>query len=165
MTDAAADQTERPARAGKGPLLIGLILAIAGAGGGFFAARSGILPIPGGASQPAETTAAQAHVNTHNDIAFVKVPTMVISYTDRGRRQVLRFTAEIEVGQQAQADVELLIPRIVDVLNGYLRAIELDDIDDPSALTRLRAQMLRRIQIVAGRDAVRDLLIMEFVLT
>ena len=34
-----------------------------------------------------------------------------------------------------------------------------------AALTRLRAQMLRRVQIVTGPDNVNDLLIMEFVLT
>jgi flagellar FliL protein len=32
------------------------------------------------------------------------------------------------------------------------------------ALTRLRGQMLRRVQIVVGKDRVRDLLIMDFVL-
>ncbi|CAN0580711.1 unnamed protein product [Ectocarpus sp. 12 AP-2014] len=89
---------------------------------------------------------------------------MVISFTGGGRRQLLRFSAELEVSKAYKDDVEVLLPRIVDVLNGYLRALEVSDIDDPMALTRLRAQMLRRIQIVTGRDMVRDLLIMEFVL-
>ena len=38
------------------------------------------------------------------------------------------------------------------------------DIEDPAALARLRAQMLRRIQVVTGEGQVRDLLITEFVL-
>ena len=50
------------------------------------------------------------------------------------------------------------------MLNGYLRAVDVEDIEDPSSLVRLRAQMLRRIQIVVGQDAVSDLLIIEFVL-
>ncbi|MBC7156526.1 MAG: flagellar basal body protein FliL, partial [Rhodobacteraceae bacterium] len=33
----------------------------------------------------------------------------------------------------------------------------------PAALVRLRAQMLRRVQVVAGAGRVRDLLVNEFV--
>ena len=42
------------------------------------------------------------------------------------------------------------------------RAVDLPEVEEPAALTRLRAQMLRGIQLVAGPDRVRDLLIMEF---
>jgi hypothetical protein len=61
-------------------------------------------------------------------------------------------------------DVTLLKPRILDVLNSYLRAIDTAAIEDPQAMARLRAQMLRRVQIVTGEGRVRDLLITEFVL-
>jgi len=57
-----------------------------------------------------------------------------------------------------------LKPRIVDVLNGYLRAVTFAEMADPNALARLRGQMLRRIQVVTGEGRVKDLLIMEFVL-
>jgi len=63
------------------------------------------------------------------------------------------------------AEVEAIRPRIVDVLNGYLRAIDIATLEDPVTLTRLRAQMLRRIQVIAGPGRVKDLLIMEFVLS
>ena len=53
---------------------------------------------------------------------------------------------------------------ILDVLNGYLRAVEMRELEDPSALVRLRAQMLRRVQIVTGEGRVRDLLVTEFVI-
>lgn len=165
MTDAAAEPTEEPAKGGKGPLLIGLVLALVGAGGGFFAASSGMLPFGGKAESHEETVQQDLDVVPTDDIEFIEVPGMVVSFTGGGRRQLLRFSAELEVSKAYKADVEVLLPRIVDVLNGYLRALEVSDIDDPMALTRLRAQMLRRIQIVTGRDMVRDLLIMEFVLT
>jgi flagellar FliL protein len=63
-----------------------------------------------------------------------------------------------------RADVEHLMPRVVDVLNSYLRALELGDLTDSAALMRLRAQMLRRLQVVTGEGRINDLLIMEFVL-
>ena len=42
------------------------------------------------------------------------------------------------------------MPRVVDVLNTFLRAVEPRDLEQPSALAPLRAQMLRRIQVVTG---------------
>ena len=89
---------------------------------------------------------------------------MVVSLFDKGRDRQLRFRAQIEAPGRYQNDVETLLPRIVDVLNSYLRAVELDDLKDASALVRLRAQMLRRVQIVVGDGRINDLLIMEFVL-
>ena len=56
------------------------------------------------------------------------------------------------------------MPRVLDVLNTYLRAVEVRDLEEPSSLVKLRAQMLRRVQVVTGEGKVRDLLITEFVL-
>ena len=57
------------------------------------------------------------------------------------------------------------MPRVLDVLNTYLRAV---DVKRPRGrrprCARLRAQMLRRIQVVTGEGMVRDLLVTEFVL-
>jgi flagellar FliL protein len=50
------------------------------------------------------------------------------------------------------------------VLNTYLRALSIADLEESTALVRLRAQMLRRVQIVTGEGRINDLLIMEFVL-
>ena len=79
-------------------------------------------------------------------------------------REFLRFTAQLEVVPDHLAEVESLRPRIVDVMNGYLRAVEPADFEDQMILSRLRSQLLRRIQIVTGEGRVRDLLIIEFVL-
>jgi len=59
--------------------------------------------------------------------------------------------------------VQALMPRIMDVLNIYLRALDPPELEEPAALLRLRAQMLRRVQIVTGPGLVNDLLIIEFV--
>ncbi len=98
------------------------------------------------------------------DVAFVPVEPMVVSLSPASDNRHLRFRAQLEVPSQHAPDLELLMPRVVDVLNGYLRALEIRDIESAAALTRLRAQMLRRVQIVAGPGRVNDLLIMEFVL-
>jgi flagellar FliL protein len=76
----------------------------------------------------------------------------------------LRFTSQIEVESKHAEDVTLILPRIIDVLNGYLRAVDAKELQDPVAMVRIRAHLLRRIQMVSGEGRVRDLLITEFVL-
>jgi flagellar FliL protein len=105
-----------------------------------------------------------AEVPPMPDVAFLPIEPLVINLTGAASARHLRFQAQVEVVGAHSAEVKTLMPRIVDVLNSYLRAVEVSDIEDRSALVRLRAQMLRRIQLVAGAGRVRDLLIMEFVL-
>lgn len=148
-----------PARKSKLPLLIGLVLALVLGGGGFYAVYAGLLFGSDHAEEEAVPELAPLP-----DIAFVPIAPMVISLGEGGTARHLRFTAQVEVTKPHEAEVALLMPRILDVLNGYLRAIDVHDLEDPTALIRLRAQMLRRVQIVAGEGRVRDFLVTEFVL-
>ncbi len=161
MTDAVSEAPAEPAKSKKLPIILGLILALAGAGGGFYAVSSGLLASHHEAEKHAQ---AAEPVDDLPEIGFVEIPPILISLASGRSVQHLRFRAQLEVADGYQSDIELVQPRIVDVLNSYLRALDLTDLKDPMALTRLRAQMLRRVQIVAGKGRVRDLLIMEFVL-
>lgn len=149
--DAAAKKTS------KLPLILALVGALVLGGGGFYATYSGLLL--GHAEAKAES-----HVADMPDIAFVPVDPLVISLPPGSGSKHLRFSSQLEVPSGHSAEVAALMPRILDVLNGYLRAVEPKDLEDPSALVRLRAQMLRRVQIVTGEGRVRDLLVTEFVL-
>lgn len=155
MADAAADAPPPPRRS-KLPLLIGAVLALALGGGGFYATYSGLVsvPLPGGGDAP----------STLGDSVFVPVEALVISLGGSGAGRHLRFAATLEVPRRHQAEVQQLMPRILDVLNGYLRAVDPQELSTPGSLIRLRAQMLRRLQVVAGEGRVRDLLVTEFVL-
>lgn len=143
-------------------LILGVVLALVLGGGGFYAVWSGLILAPMGAEK-AEAPAPK--LEPLADIAFVPVGPIVISLGPGSEAKHLRFQAQLEVQGQYQADVERLLPRVVDVLNSYLRAVEPSTLEERGALTRLRSQMLRRAQIVIGEGRVRDLLIMEFVLT
>jgi flagellar FliL protein len=98
------------------------------------------------------------------DISFVPIEPIVVSLGPKSTSQHLRFTAQLEVTKSYAEEVGLLMPRILDVLNGYLRAVEIAELENPAAMAKLRAQMLRRVQIVTGEGRVRDLLVTEFVL-
>lgn len=160
MATAEATVEDVPKKRSKKPLLIGLVLALLLGGGGFYATFSGLI-FGGGADHATEEDKAPGPLT---GIAFVPLETIVVSLGADSGSEHLRFTAQLEVADTAEADVTLLAPRILDVLNSYLRAIDTASIEDPQAMARLRAQMLRRIQLVTGEGRVRDLLITEFVL-
>jgi len=152
---------EAPKKGSKLPLILGLVLSLAGAGGGFFATWSGMILAP---KDTAEQTASQKEDDPVPEVAFLPVDPIVVSLSGKSEPAFLRFRAQLEVPANKQEDVATLMPRVVDVLNSYLRALRTADIEDPNALARLRAQMLRRIKIVAGENRVNDVLVMEFVI-
>ena len=164
MADAETetDAADPPKKSGRKGLLIGLVLALALGGGGFYAVYAGLIldaPEAGahGAGDPAP-------IEDLPPVAFVSLEPLVVSVGTSDDNRHLRFRAALEVEPGHEGDVTKVIPRVVDVLNSYLRAVEIADLENPSALIDLRAQMLRRIQLVTGEGRVRDLLIMEFVL-
>lgn len=161
---ADADAPNATARKGsKLPLLLGLVLLLVGGGGGYFAVQSGLV---GGAGSPEDVAKdAPPSAAPAVTLAFVAIDPLVISLPASGGRDHLRFAAQLEVPPAYVAEIEAIKPRIVDVLNAYLRAVTLAELEDPTALMRLRAQMLRRVQVVVGEGRVNDLLIMEFVLS
>ena len=157
MSDAALDAPEMPKPRSRFPLVAGLVLALAGAAGGFYAVWSGMILAPGGTQG---ATVPDADVA---EVTFVPVDPLVVSMGQGAGARHLMFRAQLEVAQGRGDAVTGLMPRIVDVLNSYLRALDPSDLEAPAALTRLRAQMLRRVQVVVGDDKVTDLLVMEFV--
>lgn len=164
MTDATAEEAEAPRKSGKKGIVFGILLAIAGGIGGYFITASGLLPIGGAkAVKEAEKTEKGASAKPLPDVAFVDLPPVIVS-VNAGDSRHLKFHAQLEVNASYAADVEKMQPRIMDVLNSYLRAVELSDLEDSLALVRIRGHLLRRIGIVTGEGRVRDVLVMEFVL-
>ncbi len=158
MAEAAESQETPIKKRSKKPMILGFLLAFLLGGAGFYATWSGMIL---GDSAP---VAEGAEVAPLPDIAFVPVDSLLISLGPGEADRHLRFTSQLEVAAANAEEVTHLLPRIVDVMNGYLRAIDTTQFDDPAALVRMRAQMLRRVQIVTGEGRVRDLLVTEFVL-
>lgn len=99
------------------------------------------------------------------DVSFVPVEPLVVSLSPDAGPKFLRITMQIETPKGNEEIVAGLMPRLRDVLNGYLRAVEESDLADPSSMARLRAQMLRRLQLVAPDAEISNILITDFVLT
>ncbi|MCF2871595.1 flagellar basal body-associated FliL family protein [Octadecabacter sp. G9-8] len=161
-TDENVDKTgeDPPKKGSKLPLILGVVMAVLGGGGGFMAVQMGLI---GGSHEEAHEEAVE-EAEELPALAFVPMETLVINLPESATAKHLLFTAQLEVEPAYSQEVADLMPRVVDVLNGYLRAVDIAELENPTALVRLRAQMLRRVQVVVGDGRVKDILIMEFVL-
>lgn len=187
MSDDPEVPEEEEKKGGKKPLLIGLVMALLGGAGGFYAVSSGMIlggeepevseeemaetseGDDGGEEQAADDTeTAEEHTEiayaSADGVTFVPLEAIVITLPNGASNTHLRFRAQLEVLPGHDEHVRAIAPRVVDVLNGYLRAVEVEELEDRSAFPRLRAQMLRRVQVVAGEGTVQNILIQEFLL-
>lgn len=145
------------------PFLIGIVLAGLGGGGGYWAVTSGPFGPEGAAGATTATDDSQAAQPAPVAVSFIPLETLVISLGPEETSRHLLFTAELEVDPAHAEEVAHLSPRVLDVLNSYLRVISVAELSDPASLGLLRVQMLRRIQIVTGAGRVQDLLVTQFV--
>lgn len=154
QTDSPTPEAAAPKRSRKG-MLVSAALAVALGGASFAATYLDLLALPDFKRATSASTA---------DFEFIALDTIVISFGTPAQSRLLRLSLELEVPTASRAQVEFVHPRILDVINTYLRVIEPDSLFEQIAHLRLRAQLLRRVQMVAGEDNIRDLLITEFVI-
>ncbi|MEM6548251.1 MAG: flagellar basal body-associated FliL family protein [Pseudomonadota bacterium] len=158
-------------------LLIGLLAALLLGGSSFFAVYSGMVSVPflsadkggkgseemAGDGKGGETV-PDSHLPKPGEAAFVALEPLILSLGPESRSSHLKITLYLEVAPGSEGEVEANKPRILDVLNTFLRAIDEREFEMPRAMARMRAQMLRRVQLVAPEGTVRDLLVQEFLL-
>ena len=137
------------------PVVLGVLMLALGAGAGFALMRN-----PGMISFGDHGDSA----STYTTLSYVALDPVVVNLPRASGRQLLRFTASLEVDPARHAEVEMIRPRIIDVMNSYLRAVDPADFEQQGILAQLRGQLLRRVQVVAGPGRVRDLLVIEFIL-
>ena len=167
------EDTDEPPKKKSKAMLFGLIGAVVLGGVAFFGVYSGMIPLGGGGGdKDAHEDGSGGKVAEDHGykgakagpVAYVPLEPMIISLGPEARSKHLKLTVQIEVVPEASGEVTGLLPRIADVLNTFLRAVDERDFEVPRAMMRLRAQMLRRVQLVTPEGAVRDVLIQEFVL-
>lgn len=165
IADASLVEEEKPAKSSKLPLILGLVGALVLGGAGFYVVWSGLFDPFGSSGEEEKAEEVKETEPAAPIFAFVPMEPIMISLAPGSTAKHLRFIGQLEVDPVTQAEVVTLMPRILDTLNTYLRAVEVKDLEDPAAIQRLRAQMLRRVQVVVGEGRVRDLLITEFILS
>lgn len=163
MSDSHNPDPEGGKKRSKLMLLVSLALAVVGAGAGFAAVSTGLLPLGAGGGKEEQRKPEKASLDA-SGISYVEIQPIMVSFHAPGQAHQLKFRAQLEVNALDKTDVARLTPRITDMMNGYLRALTLEELKDPLALIRIRSHLHSRIDILVGKAAVRDVLIMEFVL-
>lgn len=168
MTDDAKVDPEQadaaPRKGGRKQLLVALVLFLVLGGAGFYATFSGMLAIPGLGGGAAEPDHAEASHPSPTEFAFAPVGELVVPLGPRANSEFLILEAEIEVAPEDKAALEAQMPRIRDMFNTYLRAVEARDLEAQDATLRLRAHLLRRITVLVVPLQPRDLLFTTFIL-
>lgn len=100
----------------------------------------------------------------NEEYQFLLIGPVLVSLGSAGQGQTLRLEGYIEVPSQFLADVESQLPRLLDSINLYLRALESQELEDPSALLRIRMHVLKRVQAIVGSDRASDFLISKFII-
>ncbi len=157
MAEAALDPSETAPVSSRKRLIFMALMALILAAAGFAVSYLGVIEsLLGGAG------ASHAEGQVTAAPAFVAIAPMAIVIPGTPPRQ-FRMSAQIEVAQGHEDSVTTLMPRVQNVLQGFLRAVEPETLGDRSAWFDLRLQMLYRIRMVLGEDVVRDLLITDFI--
>ncbi|MGB3457022.1 MAG: flagellar basal body-associated FliL family protein [Litorimonas sp.] len=149
---------------GKGGKLLGFAAPLL-----VFAAAFGASYFTGGAPAPApvvEATEPDPTAATHSaewhpsePARTVSLEPMVLTAGPRG--QTLRIGLAVEMWDESEVDMA----RMRDAFTTYLRALSPEQLSDPSYHVRMKRAMLHRARVVAGQDAVADVLITDFLLT
>ena len=120
----------------------------------------------GGGDEAVESSVKPLGAVQHSEHAtFLVLEPMVISIQPIGRSKHLRVSLVFETDDEG---AEILLANsfyVQDVLNTYLRSVDHTVLEDPSSMSRLRAQILRRIRVIVPDASVTNVLFTEFILT
>ncbi len=157
MTDVADINAEGKSGGGIGRILLPLGLALALGGAGFASTWLGFwspMSLFSAKEQVAQAEAAPS-------LAFVDIPQIVLTLAGP-RARTLVMTVKIETDQGHRAEVEHLIPRLLDSFNGFLADIDGTAFEKRGILDIVRDELATRAVFVLGREAFTDVLITEF---
>lgn len=116
----------------------------------------GAKPAAGGHGAPAP--AKDAKVGN-----FFDLPELTVNLTTSGQRpQYLRLKLALEMSDgQANAQLEPLVPRVLDSFQVFLRDLRPSDLEGSAAVHRLKEELMRRVNLAAQPVRVEAVLLRE----
>lgn len=153
MVETTASNLRATDKKSRLALPLALLLGLAGGGAAFWITYNNIVTLPSFLSK--------------NDVvmpSYVPLPTLVANLSGSAAGRQLRFTAQIEVLAEDVEYVTAHVPKILDVINIYLRAVDPERLQARDALLDLRLQLHHRLGVTVGFDRMKDFLITEFII-
>jgi len=156
-SDAASEDGDEPAKPKrKLPLkLIGIaaaaLLVVGGGGAGIFMLRGG--------------KEGQPVAEPIKPVAFLDLPDLLVNLSNVGgdKTQYLKVKIVLELPDQTMvAQVQPVMPRVVDAFQTYLRELRPGDLEGSAGLYRLREELTRRINVAIAPSRINAVLFKEF---
>jgi flagellar FliL protein len=146
---------------------VALLLILGGAAAAYF---TGLLQpvidlISGGDGAPVEDTKNDVGVLSVESY-FKPIEDLIVNLNTGGDKSVfLNIKLSLELSSQADGDkVELLMPRVTDYFQVYLRELRVEDLKGSAGMYRLREELLRRVRAAAAPIQVRDVLFKQILI-
>lgn len=113
----------------------------------------------GGEADPSLGTIAEGP----DGVTFFTLPDMVVNIqSPDGRPTYLKLKLTLEMADASVAEqLQGQMPRLQDLFQGFLRELRPDDLDGSAGTFQLRAEILRRVNLVAAPGKVDAVLIEE----
>ena len=94
---------------------------------------------------------------------YYEIPEMLVNLNSSGRKTgYLKISVSLEVGSEEDfTRLDLVLPRIVDDFQVYLRELRIEDLHGSAGLQRLREELYMRVSNAAAPTVVRDVLFRE----
>ncbi len=97
---------------------------------------------------------------------YYDIPEMLVNLNSSGRKTgYLKISVSVEVGSEEDVGkLQVVLPRIVDSFQVYLRELRVEDLSGSAGLQRLREELLIRVSNAASPTVVRDILFREMLI-
>lgn len=113
------------------------------------------------ASSDSDHSEDAAHeMDLEEDTSYFELNPFTISL--QGNNRILKIGITLEVISGEADYIDPSDPKVRDAFTGYLRALRLEQIEDAAFMAQMRAQLLRRAQLILGQENVRGILITDF---
>ena len=149
---------------GKKLVLLVILPLLLLAGGGAGAYFGGFLDPFLGTDRQATTTIDETEaLHAGASTTFYELPEMLVNLESSGRRaNYLKLVIALELADDDHvAELEDVLPRIVDNFQVYLRELRVEDLHGSAGMQRLREELLLRVNASTKFAKVRDVLFKE----
>ena len=130
-----------------------LVVVLAGGGGAFYFLR-------------AHQDEAKATQVPGKPVVFVDLPELLVNLSNAGsdRTQYLKVKVVLELPDQVMiAQIQPVMPRVMDAFQTYLRELRPSDLDGSAGLYRLKEELTRRVNASIAPSRINAVLFKEIV--
>lgn len=130
-----------------------LVVVLAGGGGAFYFLR--------GHQDEAKATQVPG-----KPVVFVDLPELLVNLSNAGsdRTQYLKVKVVLELPDQVMiAQIQPVMPRVMDAFQTYLRELRPSDLDGSAGLYRLKEELTRRVNASIAPNRINAVLFKEIV--